>query len=39
MLCVWSTLRQAVSATFAFNKVMQEHYSGEMGEDIVHQNY
>jgi len=32
VLCVWSTLWQAALATFAFHKVVQQHYSSEVGQ-------
>jgi len=31
VLCVWSTIWQAALATFAFHKVVQQHYSSEVG--------
>jgi len=37
VLCVWSTVWQAASATFAFHKVMCLHYAGEVSEFIIFQ--
>jgi len=35
VLCVWSSIRQAASATLAFHKVKRQNYSGEVGDIII----